>query len=54
LWTRLGKGRVWRHAHVQKFRGELLDRLVSEAGFRVVENSVFMLGMLRAIKISSA
>jgi 2-polyprenyl-6-hydroxyphenyl methylase/3-demethylubiquinone-9 3-methyltransferase len=54
LWTRLGKGRVWRHAHVQEFRGELLDRLVSEAGFRVVENSVFMLGMLRAIKISSA
>jgi len=54
LWTHFGKGRVWRHAHVQEFRGELLDQLVEEVGFRVVENGVFMLGMLRAMKISSA
>ena len=54
VWTHFGKGRVWRHAHVQEFHGELLDQLVREAGFRVVENKVFMLGMLRAMKISSA
>ena len=54
LWTRFGKGKVWRHAHVQDFGGDLLDRLVEDAGFRIVEDSAFVLGMLRAIKISPA
>jgi ubiquinone/menaquinone biosynthesis C-methylase UbiE len=54
LWTHFGKGRVWRHAHVQDFGGELLDRVVEEAGFRIVQDTVFMLGMLRAIKIAAA
>jgi ubiquinone/menaquinone biosynthesis C-methylase UbiE len=54
LWTRLGKGKVWRHAHVQDFPRGVLDRLVKEAGFRVMEDSAFMLGMLRATKIAPA
>jgi 2-polyprenyl-3-methyl-5-hydroxy-6-metoxy-1,4-benzoquinol methylase len=54
LWTRFGKGRVWRHAHVQNFTGELLISLVKKVGFRVMEDSVFMLGMLRAVKIAPA
>lgn len=54
LWTRFGKGKVWRHAHVQDFPGVVLNRLVKEAGFRVTEDSVFMLGMLRATKIAPA
>lgn len=51
FWTRIGPGRAWHHAHVVDFRGNLLDRLVKEAGFKVVERSVFW-GMLRAFKIA--
>lgn len=51
LWTRVGPGRSWRHAHVADFRGNLLDRLLKAAGFQVLQKSVF-LGMLRAVKIS--
>ena len=54
FWTRFGRGKVWRHAHVQEFHGEILDQLVDEVGFRVVEDKVFMLGMLRATKIIPA
>ncbi len=54
LWTRFGKGKVWRHAHVQDFPGGVLKSLVKEAGFQVVGDSVFMLGMLRAMKIVPA
>ncbi len=53
LWTRIGPGRAWHHAHVVDFRGDLLDRLVKEAGFKVLQRSVF-LGMLRAFKIAPA
>lgn len=54
FWTRFGKGRIWRHAHVHDFRGDLLADIATEAGFRVLENDVFMLGMLRSMKISPA
>ena len=53
VWTRVGPGRAWHHAHVVDFRGDLLDRLVKEAGFKVLKASVFM-GMLRAFKIAPA
>ncbi len=52
LWTRLGPGRAWRHAHAVDFRGDLLDRLLKAEGFRVIRESVF-LGMLRAVKITA-
>ena len=51
FWTRFGRGRAWHHAHVVDFRGGLLHRLVKDAGFRIVRESVFM-GMLRAAKIA--
>lgn len=53
LWTHIGPGRAWEHAHAVDFRGDLLDRLLRAAGFRVIEESVF-LGMLRAAKITHA
>ncbi len=53
FWTRFGRGRAWHHAHVVDFRGDLLHRLVKEAGFQIVKESVFM-GMLRATTISPA
>jgi ubiquinone/menaquinone biosynthesis C-methylase UbiE len=52
FWTRLGPGRVWHHAHVQDFRGDSLAKLAEEAGFRVTKDKRFMLGMLRAVKVT--
>ena len=54
FWTRFGKGRVWHHAHVQEFSGDSLDSLIKETGFRLVKDSRFLLGMVRAVKMSPA
>jgi len=51
IWTRIGPGRAWRHAHVVDFSGDLLERLVKEAGFKMSKRSTFM-GMLRAFVIT--
>ena len=53
IWTRIGPGRAWRHAHVVDFSGDLLERLVKEAGFKMSKRSTFM-GMLRAFVITPA
>ena len=52
LWTRFGKGRVWNHAHVQDFGRGHLDKVVKDAGFRITRDKRFLLGMLRAVKIT--
>ncbi len=54
FWTRFGKGKVWRHAHVQDFSGESLDELITATGFRIVKNKLLLLGMVRAVKIAPA
>jgi len=54
LWTHFGKGRVWRHAHVQEFTMDALDGLIAGAGFRKAEDKVLLLGMIRAVKIAPA
>lgn len=54
FWTRFGKGKVWEHAHVQEFSGDSLDRLAKETGFRLAKDSRFLLGMVRAVKMSPA
>jgi len=51
FWTKFGKGKVWDHAHVQDFGGKSLDRVVKNAGFRVLKDKRFLMGMIRAIKI---
>jgi len=51
FWTRFGKGKVWRHAHVQEFTADDLGRLATEAGFRVEEDKSFLLGMIRAVRV---
>jgi ubiquinone/menaquinone biosynthesis C-methylase UbiE len=53
LWTRFGKGRVWRHAHVQEFTPASLDELITGAGFRKVKDSYFLLRMIRAVRIAA-
>ncbi len=54
FWTKFGKGKVWDHAHVQDFGGKELDRVVEEAGFRVLEDKRFLFGMIRALKLTPA
>lgn len=54
FWTKFGKGKVWDHAHVQDFGGKSLDRVVKQAGFRVLKDKRFLLGMIRALKIVPA
>lgn len=51
FWTRFGKGKVWRHAHVQEFTADDLVRLAKDAGFRVEEDKSFLLGMIRAVRV---
>jgi ubiquinone/menaquinone biosynthesis C-methylase UbiE len=54
FWTRFGKGKVWRHAHVQEFTEDSLDGLIEAAGFRKVQDKLLLLGMVRAVKIAPA
>lgn len=49
FWT-LGKGKVWKDAHVQQFTRESMGRLLSSEGFKVTETRMFILGMLMAMK----
>ena len=53
VWTSFGPGKAWHHAHVVDFKGDLLERIVKEAGFKITRHSVFM-GMLRAFVIMPA
>jgi hypothetical protein len=52
FWTRFGKGKVWRHAHVQDFTPASLDDLIKETGFRKLKDSYFLMRMIRAVKIA--
>jgi hypothetical protein len=54
LWTRFGKGKVWRHAHVQEFSPDSLDTLIRQAGFRKVKDCYMLMRMIRAVKIAMA
>jgi len=54
FWTKLGPGKVWDHAHVQDFGGRALDRVVEQAGFRIIKDKRFLLGMVRALKLTAA
>jgi ubiquinone/menaquinone biosynthesis C-methylase UbiE len=54
FWTRFGKGKVWRHAHVQEFTMASLDRLIGESGFRKQKDKLLLLGMVRAVRIVPA
>lgn len=49
FWT-MGKGKIWKEAHVQQFTRKSLKDLLQSTGFRVVETRMFILGMLMAMK----
>ena len=42
---------VWRHAHVQSFTGESLEKAIKNAGLRIEKVKKFNLGMLKLIVV---
>lgn len=39
----------WRHAHVQSYRNDLLEKVIKEVGFKVLKVKTFNSGMLKLI-----
>jgi len=42
---------VWKHVHVQSFKGDTLEKLSEELGFKVDKVKKFNLGMLKIVKL---
>lgn len=45
FWKKLGRGKVWNHAHLTYFNVHLLEQLFQNAGLSVEEKITFNLGM---------
>lgn len=51
LWLKFyPRGKIWRHTHIQTYRGNYLPRIVEKAGFKVEVDKKFLLGMLHLVK----
>lgn len=42
---------VWKHVHVQSFKGDALEKMSEDAGFKVEKVRTFNLGMLKIVKL---
>lgn len=42
---------VWKHVHVQSFRGDALEKMAKDTGFKVDKVKIFNLGMLKIMKL---
>lgn len=45
FWTKFGKGKVWRHAHLHPFTSKELERLISGNGFAIAQKHFSHFGM---------
>jgi len=45
------RGWVWKETHIQTYRGDFLPKICKKAGFKVVNEKKFILGMLHAVKV---
>jgi 2-polyprenyl-3-methyl-5-hydroxy-6-metoxy-1,4-benzoquinol methylase len=45
------RGWVWRETHIQSYRNNYLPKACKKAGFRVVADKKFILGMLHLVKV---
>lgn len=50
LWTMYYP--VWRHAHVQSFKGKELDKALRDAGFKILQTKNFNMGMLKLVVVT--
>lgn len=43
---------VWKHVHVQNFRGNILENMLKREGFKILYTKTFNLNMLKLIKVT--
>ncbi len=42
---------VWKHVHVQSFRGNVLENMLKREGFKILSSKTFNLNMLKLVKV---
>ena len=45
------RGKVWRDTHIQTYRNNYLTKISKKAGFKIVKDKKFLLGMLHLVKV---
>lgn len=45
---------VWKHVHVQKFSGNVLEKMSRELDFKILATKTFNLGMLKVVKLEKS
>lgn len=51
LWQKWPGKDIWEHTHLHNFSNGFLENITEKAGFEIVENKKFILGMLHVIKV---
>ncbi len=51
FWTKFFKGKIWDDCHLQSYRSNLLVKMCTDAGFDIVNEDRFLLGMLVSVKV---
>lgn len=51
LWKKLGPGAVWRNSHLTHFNSEILEKLIRNSGFKVINKKFSMFGMAVFFKL---
>lgn len=51
LWQFWPGKNIWEHTHLHNFSNGFLEDTVGRAGFKIIENKKFLLGMLHLIKV---
>jgi len=45
------RGKIWTHTHIQTYRKNFLTKISKSAGFKIVVDKKFLLGMLHLVKV---
>lgn len=45
------RGKIWRDTHIQTYRNNFLPKVCKKAGFRILVDKKFLLGMLHLVKV---
>lgn len=45
------RGKIWRDTHIQTYRNNYLLKVSKKAGFKIITNRKFLLGMLHLVKV---
>lgn len=50
LWQMVPGKNIWKHSHLHNFSNRFIEELLEKAGFEIIHNKKFLLGMLHLIK----